>query len=63
MQTIRTKSVVQAKAAIPEIEDGGRVQLGAVSPSFPPVRAAPANVKDRGKVEMGAVSPSFPPVR
>jgi hypothetical protein len=63
MQTISIKSVVQAKATIPETEDGGRVQLGAVSPSFPPVRATPANIKDRGKIEMGAVSPSFPPVR
>jgi hypothetical protein len=63
MQTIRTKDVVHAKAAIPAIEDHGRVQMGAMTPGFPPVRATPANVKDRGKIEMGAMSPSFSPVR
>jgi hypothetical protein len=63
MQTIRTKDVVQAKAAIPASEDRGRVQMGAMTPSFPLVRATPANVKDRGKIEMGAMSPSFPPAR
>lgn len=63
MQTIGTKSVVQAKPTIPEIEDGGRIQMGALSPSFPPVRATPTSVKDRGKIEMGALSPSFPPAR
>jgi hypothetical protein len=64
MKTIGTKTVVQAKAAIREVKDSGRVQMGAVSPSFPPVRATPVNeVKDSGRVQMGAVSPSFPPVR
>jgi hypothetical protein len=59
---------VEAKtAAAPrmptQVEDSGRVRIGAISPSFAPVRAAPASTKDDAKVRLGAISPSFSPVR
>jgi hypothetical protein len=45
-------------------EDSGKVRIGTVSPTFPPVhRDAPATSTDSGKVRMGTVSPTFPPVR
>jgi hypothetical protein len=52
-----------AKTAPREIEDSGKVRVGNMSPSFPPVRTTPADVRDLGKVQMGNMSPSFPPVR
>jgi hypothetical protein len=54
---------VALKRPTREIEDSKRVQMGAVSPSFPPVGATPTEIRDRNRVQMGAVSPSFPPVR
>ena len=45
-------------------QDSGRVRIGTVSPTFPPVRGdTPATLADRGQVRMGTVSPTFPPVR
>ncbi len=50
-----------ARTPTREVEDNGTVQIGAISPSFPPARAAPVEVKDHGKARIGAISPSFPP--
>jgi len=58
MQTIVAMNVVSN----PEVKDGGRVQIGAISPSFPPLRAGDHR-KDETKVRMGAISPAFPPAR
>jgi hypothetical protein len=45
-------------------QDSGRVRIGTVSPTFPPVRGdTPAILADSGQVRMGTVSPTFPPVR
>jgi hypothetical protein len=58
-----SQDLVTKKGSKADVFDSGRVQMGAVSPSFPPVRVAPGQVKDIGKVHLGAVSPSFPPAR
>jgi hypothetical protein len=52
-----------AQRPVPAIEDNGKVRLGFLSPSLPPVRVAPANTEDQGKVRLGFLSPSLPPVR
>jgi len=44
-------------------EDNGRVRMGTLSPSFPPVHSKPASVDDKGQVRIGLMSPSFPPAR
>ena len=45
-------------------QDSGRVRIGTVSPTFPPVRGdTPATLADTAQVRMGTVSPTFPPVR
>jgi hypothetical protein len=55
------KVVAVANAAT---QDNGRVRIGTVSPTFPPVRGdTPATLADSGQVRMGTVSPTFPPVR
>ena len=55
---------IQVAVKIPtsDIQDSGRVRMGAVSPAMPPVRIS-TETKDAGKVRMGAVSPAMPPVR
>ncbi|HXW27896.1 MAG TPA: hypothetical protein VEK55_00925 [Xanthobacteraceae bacterium] len=63
MKTIVTMDVVTATAPVSDVKDSGTVQIGALSPAFPPVRATPPSVRDRRNVEMGALSPAFPPVR
>jgi len=60
---VEAKTAAAPRMPTQEIEDSGRVQMGAISPSFPPVRAAPASTKDDAKVRLGAISPSFLPVR
>lgn len=47
------------KAPVQAIKDSGKVRLGYLSPSFPPVRVAPANIRDEKKVRLGYLSPSF----
>ena len=47
----------------PATQDGGKVRMGAMSPSFPPAGDRPANVADSGRLRMGTLSPTFPPVR
>jgi hypothetical protein len=59
MQETRTQSV---KVPTPAIADNGRVRLGYMSPSLPPVRLS-AETEDNGKVRIGYMSPSLPPVR
>ena len=45
-------------------QDSGRVRIGTVSPTFPPVRGdTPAIFADTGQLRMGTMSPTFPPVR
>ena len=40
--------------------DAGKVRIGGLSPSLPPVRISAA---DAGKVRIGGCAPSLPPVR
>jgi hypothetical protein len=47
----------------PATKDNGKVYMGAMSPSFPPVRDRPADLADSGRLRMGAMSPTFPPNR
>lgn len=47
----------------PAIEDNGKLRIGTLSPSFPPVHAKPAAVADSGRLRMGTLSPTFPPAR
>ena len=49
--------------ASPATQDSGKVRMGTLSPSFPPVRTKPANLVDNGRLRMGTLSPNFPPVR
>jgi hypothetical protein len=46
-----------------QIKDEGRVQMGYMTPSFPPVRRPAIRVDDKGKVRMGYMTPAFPPGR
>jgi hypothetical protein len=55
------EGVVSATPA--NVADTGKVRVGNIAPSFPPVRTVPANVADTGKVRVGNIAPSFPPVR
>jgi len=52
-----------ASTPSPAIMDDGKMRMGTMSPSFPPVRAKPANLTDDGRLRMGTMSPMFPPVR
>jgi hypothetical protein len=47
----------------PATQDNGKIRMGTLSPSFPPVRDRPANAADSGRLRMGTLSPTFPPVR
>jgi hypothetical protein len=42
------------------IADAGKVRIGGLSPSLPPVRISAI---DAGKVRIGGCAPSLPPVR
>jgi hypothetical protein len=48
------------KVPAPQIKDEGRVRIGTLSPSLPPVRTPPASTTDNGRVRIGTLSPSFP---
>jgi hypothetical protein len=62
VKNIRPEKV--AAGANRATQDSGRVRIGTVSPTFPPVRGdTPATLADGGQVRMGTVSPTFPPVR
>jgi hypothetical protein len=50
-------------ASSPATQDGGKVRMGTLSPSFPPAGDRPANVADSGRLRMGAMSPTFLPAR
>jgi hypothetical protein len=58
---ISAEKVVSTQS--PATKDNGRVRLGLMSPSFPPVRVGPADVADDGQVRLGLMSPTFPPAR
>src|SRR5262245_8050162 len=47
----------------PATQDSGKVRMGTMSPTFPPVHTKPANLTDGGRLRMGTMSPSFPPGR
>lgn len=47
----------------PATEDSGKLRIGTLSPTFPPVRARPANLADSGRLRMGTLSPTFPRIR
>jgi hypothetical protein len=38
-----------------------RVQMGAMTPAFPPTKAPAKPVEDGTKVKIGAMTPAFPP--
>jgi hypothetical protein len=44
----------------PATGDDGKVRMGTMSPTFPPVRDRPANSADTGRLRMGTMSPTFP---
>ena len=52
-----------ARASNPAIQDTGKLRIGTMSPTFPPVRVAPADLADSGRLQMGTMSPTFPPAR
>jgi hypothetical protein len=47
----------------PATADDGKVRMGLMSPSLPPVHDGPANSADAGRLRMGTMSPTFPPAR
>jgi hypothetical protein len=55
----KSGSTETVKAPVRAIEDSGKVRLGYLSPSLPPVHVVPANVEDKGKVRLGYLSPSL----
>jgi hypothetical protein len=50
---------VAVKVSPAEVQDGGKVRLGNMSPSFPPARPASAETADSGKVRLGNMRPTF----
>ena len=50
-----------ARSSTSATQDDGKVRMGTLSPSFPPVHASPANLADSGRLRMGAMSPMFRP--
>ena len=58
MKNIPAEKVVNTRH--PGAEDDGKVRMGTMSPSFPPVRGRPANLDDTGRLRMGTMSPTFP---
>jgi len=62
---VGTKNItnITSNASTREIEDSGRVQMGAASSGFPPALGTPPEITEGGRVKLGAVSPSFPPIR
>jgi hypothetical protein len=58
VKTISEDKVVNTRH--PVTEDDGKVRMGTLSPSFPPVRDRPANLADAGRLRIGTLSPTFP---
>jgi hypothetical protein len=54
------KLPLKAKPAARDTQDSGAVAIGAMTPSFPPVKATPSESKDSNQVRLGAMSPAFP---
>jgi hypothetical protein len=52
-----------ARGSTSATQDDGKVRMGTMSPSFPPVHASPANLADSGRLRMGTLSPTFPEAR
>ena len=55
MKTVKPQ--VHEKSAVRDGQDSAKVRLGAMTPTFPPVKVAP---KASGKMRMGAMTPAFP---
>ena len=58
VKEVSAEKVVSSRS--PAAEDNGKVRMGTLSPSFPPVRDKPANLADAGRLRMGTMSPTFP---
>ena len=58
MKEISAEKVVNSRS--PATEDDGKLRMGDMRPSFPPVRDRPANSADSGRLRMGTMSPTFP---
>ena len=58
MKKVGEEKVVNTRS--PAIQDDGKVRMGTLSPTFPPVRDRPANLADSGRLRMGTLSPTFP---
>jgi len=54
------QSHVTEKPAVRDTKDSAKVQIGAMTPSFPPVKAPSKATKDGDKIRMGAMTPAFP---
>jgi hypothetical protein len=54
------QSQITEKATIRDTKDSAKVQIGAMTPSFPPVKVPPRALKDGDKIRMGAMTPAFP---
>ncbi len=57
MKVIRSQ---KEKAPARDTRDSGTVQIGAMTPTFPPVSVAPSQSQDSNKIRMGAMTPTFP---
>ena len=42
-----------------DVADAGKVRLGGLAPSLPPVRPTSREVEDSGKVRLGGLSPAL----
>ena len=54
------QSQVAEKPAVRDANDSAKVQIGAMTPNFPPVKVPPKALKDGDKIRMGAMTPAFP---
>jgi hypothetical protein len=52
--------VMEKPAAARDTQDSGTVAIGAMTPSFPPVKVSPRVSKDCNEVRMGAMTPLLP---
>jgi hypothetical protein len=52
--------VMENAAAPRDTQDSGAVAIGAMTPSFPPVKVSAKESKDSNRVRMGAMTPLLP---
>ena len=53
-------TVMDKLAAARDIQDSGAVAIGAMTPSFPPLKVSRRPSKDCSQVRMGAMTPLLP---